>query len=152
MVSLTGQLIEIRGSDGCVSTSQSMASPFWVIKSDNSCCWDLPVRVSIERNSDWSECHTQKRNLEGMTPGLLERMNSWGSDWHQVQHLGHLGSWKQQYLLQATLAPSFEQFYMVSVHLAMVFNIWRYEDWGIKVKNPKYHGKKRENTVHLPSQ
>ena len=44
MVSLTGQLIEIRGSDGCVSTSQSMDSPFWVI---------TPMDFNIWRYADW---------------------------------------------------------------------------------------------------
>lgn len=52
MVSLTGHLVEIRDHDGCVSTSQSVDSPFWIIKSDNSCLWGLPFRVSIARNSD----------------------------------------------------------------------------------------------------
>lgn len=59
---LTGPLMESRGCNECVSTSQALAPPFWLMKSDNSCLWNLPVRVTIARDWDWPGCHNHKGN------------------------------------------------------------------------------------------
>lgn len=49
---LTGPLMESRDCDECVSTSQAPAPPFRLMKADDSCLWNLPVRVTLARDRD----------------------------------------------------------------------------------------------------